>query len=129
MAICIHTGLELPDNVANDPRKRPGYYRYRLSSGKWQTIKGTYEDVCERAHKANKKRGIAGYSAKSVRFWVDRYTEWMEGQNPALATPPGCWFVRPFFLYIPRSDWLSANYPSLKNCAVSSCLPMFRGLA
>lgn len=96
MATCKHTGLRLSANLVNDERGRPGRYRYKSADGKHRTIiceatdpLEAYREACDLADQANELRGINNYSSKSIRYWVDRYVEWMQRQNPRLAGRAG----------------------------------------
>lgn len=68
--------------------KKKGFYRYKKPNGKLEAIRNAegktanYDEACDIAERANSLRDSLQTSIKSLAFWVDKYIEWAEKQNP-----------------------------------------------
>jgi integrase len=80
MAYCKHTGKPLPTNLYNDPKGRPGVYRYRRPDGSYKTVRLPYAKAVDAARSANARREAP---EGTLVFWVEQYSQWALDQDPA----------------------------------------------
>lgn len=84
MKYCAHTGGELPANLYNDNRGRPGIYRYRTPSGAFQRIEGGYKRAVELARRANEQRHTVPAARHSLAYWIREFVEFSQTNDPGL---------------------------------------------
>lgn len=81
-------GRTLPDNLFQNRRNRT--YRYKNISGKFTTVRdehgkpADYELAVKIADAANMRRDKATPSSLSIQFWITKYIDWAEKQDPEL---------------------------------------------
>ncbi|MEW5251224.1 tyrosine-type recombinase/integrase [Microbulbifer discodermiae] len=90
-------GLELPDNLYTDPKKRNNYWRYIRPDGSILTFYATTVEAIRQAKQANRQRELyKRQPAANETLWtaragslLDRYSDWvtwMEINHPRQAT-------------------------------------------
>ncbi|MDP5208878.1 tyrosine-type recombinase/integrase [Microbulbifer sp. 2205BS26-8] len=90
-------GLELPDNLYTDPKKRKNYWRYIRPDGSILTFRATTVEAIRQAKQANRQRDLFKHQpAANETLWtaragslLDRYTSWVawtELNHPKQAT-------------------------------------------
>jgi len=101
MAYCKHTGKPLPHNLYNDPKGRPGVYRYRKPDGSFRLVRLPYAKAVEAARAANARR-IAPEG--SLPYWVAQYRQWCVDREPPIESRRG-WSERQKQLEAWADDW------------------------
>ena len=90
-------GLELPENLYTDPKKRVNYWRYMRPDGSSLTFHATTAEAIRQAKQANRQRDLyKRQPAANETVWtaragslLDRYSDWvgwMELNHPKQAT-------------------------------------------
>lgn len=83
-------GVQLPDNLYRDARKRANYWRYRRADGTSKVFHATLKEAIKAGNEANALRDTAiTISSKipprdSIIIHVKRYIQWREDYDPKL---------------------------------------------